>query len=92
MLSKYDEEIEGREDGGFRLGGPAVPSKKAGKGKEKEEDREEKERVKLTMDYTSASLRVLKLIDERLTFSFLESFTTDYLQEDEVGFKQKARR
>lgn len=93
VLSKYDEEIEGREDGGFRLGGPVAPSKKAGKGKEREQDHEEKERVKLTMDYTSGPLRVLELVDGLLTLSlFSESFTTDYLQEDEVGFKQKVRR
>lgn len=52
VLNKYDEEIEGREETGFRLGGAPVPSK-AGKGKGREEDLIEKERVKLNLDYTS---------------------------------------
>ncbi|KAL8292629.1 hypothetical protein RQP46_001241 [Phenoliferia psychrophenolica] len=73
VLKKYDEEIEGKEEGGFRLGG-AAPVKKAGasKGKAKEEE-PERERVKLTMDYT-------------------KTFTTDYLQEDEVGFKKPKKK
>lgn len=56
MLNKYDEEILGKEESGFRLGSaPTVPKgEKKGKGKGKEEE-EEKERVKLSMDYTSAS-------------------------------------
>ena len=57
VLKKYDEEIEGKEEDGFRLGGP-TPVRKAGaagKGKAKEEE-PEKERVKLSMDYTSQSV------------------------------------
>jgi hypothetical protein len=59
VLKKYDEEIEGREEGGFRLGGPSTSSSKKvnGEKKAKKEDaNEEKERVKLTMDYTSMFL------------------------------------
>lgn len=55
VLSKYDEEIEGREEGGFRLGGPAAPKKAGTKGKAKAEEVEEKERVKLDLNYTSES-------------------------------------
>lgn len=48
MLKKYDEEIEGKEEPGFRLGGP-IKATKAGKGKEVEA--EGRERVVLSMDY-----------------------------------------
>lgn len=54
VLKKYDEEIEGKQEMGFRLGGPApVASRMKGKGKAVEVV--ERERVKLTMDYSSAS-------------------------------------
>ncbi|KAK4699424.1 U4/U6.U5 tri-snRNP-associated protein 1, partial [Phenoliferia sp. Uapishka_3] len=73
VLKKYDEEIEGKEEGGFRLGGPAL-AKRAGAAKNKAKEEEpEKERVKLSMDYT-------------------KTFTTDYLQEDEVGFKKPKKK
>ncbi|ORY92906.1 SART-1 protein [Leucosporidium creatinivorum] len=56
VLNKYDEEILGKEESGFRLGSaPTVPKgEKKGKGKGKEEEQEEKERVKLSMDYTKS--------------------------------------
>jgi U4/U6.U5 tri-snRNP-associated protein 1 len=54
VLKKYDEDIDGKQETGFRLGGPAVARPANGaKGKGKATAIEEKERVKLTMDYTS---------------------------------------
>ena len=56
VLKKYDEEIEGKQESGFRLGGTVpVAAKGKGKGRQKSEDKEEKERVVLSMDYTSLS-------------------------------------
>lgn len=58
VLNKYDEEIEGREESGFRLGSaPTAKPKREGKGKGKEAEQEEKEKVKLSMDYASESCR-----------------------------------
>lgn len=91
MLKKYDEEIEGKEDGGFRLGGPAPVRKAgaAGKGKAKD-DEPERERVKLSMEYTSSYESRILAFFVLLTClpDTTETFTTDYLQEDEVGFKK----
>lgn len=55
MLNKYDEEIMGKEESGFRLGSAPTKPRKDGKGKGKaaEEEQEEREKVKLSMDYTS---------------------------------------
>lgn len=89
VLSKYDEEIEGREEGGFRLGGPAAPKKAGAKGKAKAEEVEEKERVKLDLNYTSELESLTKSRNLYSRSSSAESFVTDYLQEDEVGFKVK---
>ena len=56
VLKKYDEEIEGKQESGFRLGGTGpVAVKGKGKGKQNPEEVEEKERVVLSMDYTSLS-------------------------------------
>lgn len=93
VLNKYDEEIEGREEGGFRLGAPVVAKKPRSKGKVKvdEEMPQEKEKVKLTLDYTSEHFCPAqpRNSSDLGTFSSPETFTTDYLQEDEVGFKVK---
>lgn len=54
VLKKYDEDIDGKQETGFRLGGPVADRPTNGaKGKGKAKEVEEKERVKLTMEYTS---------------------------------------
>ncbi|KAI5474288.1 u4 tri-SnRNP-associated protein 1 [Pseudohyphozyma bogoriensis] len=97
VLKKYDEEIDGKEETGFTLGGApsAVKldgSKKSLKQLEKEE--EEREKVKLNMDYTSEGL-VIRLGEGSMLIGaphYAESFTTDYLNEDDVGFKKPKKK
>lgn len=62
VLNKYDEEILGKEEGGFRLGAaPAARAKSAAKGKGRQADEpEEREKVKLSMDYTSECYAAIK--------------------------------
>lgn len=76
VLAKYDEDITGADDGGFRLGAAPAPPKPGAKGKGRakaEDDEPEKEKVKLSMDYT-------------------KGFNNDYLQEGESGFKIKKKK
>lgn len=76
VLNKYNEEIMGKEQGGFRLGATDTGSKGKGaasKGKKQADQQEERERVKLSMDYA-------------------KTFNTDYLQEGEAGFKIKKKK
>ncbi|KAK4046213.1 hypothetical protein OIV83_006245 [Microbotryomycetes sp. JL201] len=76
VLKKYDEEIMGKPEEGFRLGA-AVPSGKASSdstnGRAAAEGPAERERVKLSMHYA-------------------KTFNTDYLQEGEAGFKIKKKK
>ena len=61
VLSKYDEGFEGVKEDGFRLGSEAESTKKVKSttegGASGVESTGERERVKLSMDYTSKSLR-----------------------------------
>lgn len=88
VLKKYDEEIEGKQESGFRLGG-TVPAGGKGKGRARQnsEEKEEKERVVLSMDYTSSSPLALRHSLLMITLR-VETFTTDYFVEGEVGFKK----
>lgn len=77
VLAKYDDDITGADDGGFRLGAaPPPPTKGKGKGKgraQAEDDEPEREKIQLSMDYA-------------------KGFHNDYLQEGEVGFKIKKKK
>lgn len=54
VLKKYDEELEGKQEEGFRLGGQMEAKPGPGKRKLREEEEEaEKRKVKLNLDYTS---------------------------------------
>ncbi|KAK4053274.1 hypothetical protein OIO90_004048 [Microbotryomycetes sp. JL221] len=77
VLKKYDEEIMGKPEEGFRLGASAPsagPSRgQAGGSAQGADAGAERERVKLSMDYA-------------------KTFNTDYLQEGEAGFKIKKKK
>ncbi|KAM0752196.1 SART-1 protein [Meredithblackwellia eburnea MCA 4105] len=55
VLKKYDDELAGKDGGGFTLGGaPITVKSKAAKGEAADDTPVERERVKLTMDYTKS--------------------------------------
>lgn len=92
VLKKYDEDIEGKEEGGFRLGGPAPVKKEgaAGKGKARE-DEPERERVKLSLDYTSEPPPLLYVLTTETDPPFHSRDLHDRLPPGGRGWLQEAQ-